>query len=297
MSAVVRLFEHSLALPLFGIGMKTDLFQSCGNCWVFQIYLHIECSTFTASSFRIWNSSTGIPSPLALFVVMLSKACLTSHPRMSGYRWVITPSWWSGSWRSFLYSSSVYSCHLFLIYLFLLGPYHFCPYCAYLCRKCSLGILNFLEETCSLSHSIVFLCFFALITEEGVLISPFYSLELCIQMLISFPFSFAFHFSYFISYLKGLLRQPFCLTTASCTMSQNSVHSSSGNLSDLIPWIHLSLSLYNRKGLSHIIPEWSSGFPYSLQLKSEFGNKEFMIWATVSSWSCFCWLTTPDGID
>ena len=25
-------FEHSLALPLFGIGMKTDLFQSCGHC-------------------------------------------------------------------------------------------------------------------------------------------------------------------------------------------------------------------------------------------------------------------------
>ena len=84
MSAVVRLFEHSLALPLFGIGMKTDLFQSCGNCWVFQIYLHIECSTFTASSFRIWNSSTGIPSPLALFIVVLPKAHLTSHSRMSG---------------------------------------------------------------------------------------------------------------------------------------------------------------------------------------------------------------------
>ena len=57
--------------------MKTDLFQSCGHCWVFQICWHIEC-TFTASSFRIWNSSTGIPSPpLALFVVMLSKAHLT----------------------------------------------------------------------------------------------------------------------------------------------------------------------------------------------------------------------------
>ena len=26
------LFEHSLALPFFGIGMKTDLFQSCGHC-------------------------------------------------------------------------------------------------------------------------------------------------------------------------------------------------------------------------------------------------------------------------
>ena len=24
-------------------------------------------------------------------------------------------------------------------------------------------------------------------------------------------------------------------------------------------------------------PEWSSGFPYFLQFKSEFGNKEFMI--------------------
>ena len=33
---------------------------------------------FTASSFRIWNSSAGIPSPLlALFIVMLHKAHLT----------------------------------------------------------------------------------------------------------------------------------------------------------------------------------------------------------------------------
>ena len=31
-------------------------------------------------------------------------------------------------------------------------------------------------------------------------------------------------------------------------------------------------------------------FPYFLQFKTEFRNKEFMIWATVSSWSCFCWL-------
>ena len=29
MSAIVRQFEYSLALPFFGIGMKTDLFQSC----------------------------------------------------------------------------------------------------------------------------------------------------------------------------------------------------------------------------------------------------------------------------
>ena len=42
-----------LTLPFFGIGMKTDLFQSRGHCWVFQIRWHIEYSTFTASSFRI----------------------------------------------------------------------------------------------------------------------------------------------------------------------------------------------------------------------------------------------------
>ena len=50
--------------------------------------------------------------------------------------------------------------------------------------KCSLGISNCLEEISSLSHSVVFLYFFALIAEEGFLISPCYSLELCIQMLI-----------------------------------------------------------------------------------------------------------------
>ena len=113
-------FNCAVVWAFFGIAFLKDwkwtIFQSCGYCWVFQICWHIECSTFTASSFRTWNSSTGIPShPLALFTVMLSKAHLTSYSRMSGSRWVITPSQLSGSWRSFLYSSSVYSCHLFLI--------------------------------------------------------------------------------------------------------------------------------------------------------------------------------------
>ena len=67
--------------------------------------------------------------------------------------------------------------------------------------KCSVGISNFLEEISSLSHSVVFLYFFAVITEEGFLISPGYSLELCIQMEISFLFSFAFRFSSFHRYL------------------------------------------------------------------------------------------------
>ena len=96
--------------------MKTELFQSCGHCWVFHMCWHIECSTFTASSFRIWNSSTVIPSrPLALFVVMLSKVPWLHIPGC-----LALGEWWYhcdylGQWRSFLYSSSVYSCHLFLI--------------------------------------------------------------------------------------------------------------------------------------------------------------------------------------
>jgi len=70
--------------------------------------------------------------------------------------------------------------------------------------KCSLGISNFLEEISSISYSIIFLYFFALITEEAFLISPCYSLELCIQMGISFLFSFAFSFSSFKKKKKNL---------------------------------------------------------------------------------------------
>ena len=53
MSTIIQYFEHSLALPFFGIRVKTDLFWSCGHCWVFQICWHTECSTLTASSFSI----------------------------------------------------------------------------------------------------------------------------------------------------------------------------------------------------------------------------------------------------
>ena len=77
--------------------------------------------------------------------------------------------------------------------MLLLGSYQFCPLLSPLCMKCSFGISNFLVEISSLSHSIVFLYFFSLITEEGFLISPCYSLEFCIgicrwYMGISFLF-------------------------------------------------------------------------------------------------------------
>ena len=77
---------------------------------------------------------------------MLPKAHLTSHLRMTGPTWVITPSWLSGSWRSFLYSSSVYSCHLFLISTAYLRSIPFLlfivPIFAWNVRLVSLILLN-----------------------------------------------------------------------------------------------------------------------------------------------------------
>ena len=64
-------------------------------------------------------------------------------------------------------------------------------------------------------------------------------------------------------------------------------------LSDLIPWIYLSLLLYNHKGFDLGHTWMISGFPYFFQFKFEFCNKDFIIWATASSWSCFCWLYRP----
>ena len=125
--------------------------------------------------------------------------------------------------------------------------------------KCSLGISNFLEETSSLSNSIVFLYFFALITEEGFLIplailwNPAFK-----QVYLSFsrlPFtSLLFraickassdnHFAFLHFFFLGMV-----LITASCTMLRTSVHSSSGTLSIRYnPLNYLSLSQYSHKG-------------------------------------------------
>ena len=84
----LNILWHCLSL-----GLKWKLtFSSPLPLMSFQICWHIECSTFTESSFRIWNSSTGISSPPpALFIVMLPKAHLISHSRLSVFRWVITP--------------------------------------------------------------------------------------------------------------------------------------------------------------------------------------------------------------
>ena len=243
MRAIVRKFEHSLALPFFGIEMNTDVFHSCGHCWVFQMCWHIECSTFTASSFRIWNSSTRIPSlPLALFVVMLSKAHLTSHSMMSGSRWVITPSWLSWSWRSFLYSSSVYSCHLFLMSPVFVRSI---PFLSFIEPIFELNVL--LVSLSFLKRSLVFpILLFSSISLHWSLKKAFLSLLAvlwnsafrCLYLSFS-PLLFTFllftaickaspdsHFAFLHFFSTGMILIP-----VSCTMLRTSVHSSSGTLS------------------------------------------------------------------
>jgi len=77
---------------------------------------------------------------------MLPKAHLTSQSKMSGSRWLITPSWLSWSRRSFC---------IFLLcilatssYLLLLGPYHFCPlFVPIFAWNVPLVSLNFLKRS------------------------------------------------------------------------------------------------------------------------------------------------------
>ena len=132
--------------------------------------------------------------------------------------------------------------------------------------SCSIGISNFLEEISSLSPSIVFLYFFALITEEGFLISPILwnSAFRCLYLsflLPSFPQLFVrlphpdSHFDFLHFFSVGMVSIP-----VSCTMSRTS---------SLPLYIHMGLDL------SHTL--MVIGFPYFLQFKSEFCNKELMI--------------------
>ena len=152
----------------------------------------------------------------------------------------------------FFYSSSVYSCHLFLISSALVRSILFPLLCPSLH---SLGFSNFLKEISSLSHSIVFLYFFALITEEGFLLLAILWNSAFIWLYLSFsPLPLASllfktfckassdnHFAFLLGewscgplwttssghfFFLGMV-----LITASCTMSGTSIHSSSGTLS------------------------------------------------------------------
>ena len=100
--------------------------------------------------------------------------------------------------------------------------------------KCSFGISDFLEEIPSLSRSVVFLYFFAMIAEEVCLISSAFR---CLYLSFS-PLLFASllftaickaspdsHFAFLPFFSMGMVLIP-----VSCTMSRTSFHSSLGTL-------------------------------------------------------------------
>ena len=75
---------HSLALPFFGIGIKADLFQPVATA-EFSKFAGILSTARSQHRLLGFEIAHGFPSPpLALFIVMLPQAHLTSHSRMSG---------------------------------------------------------------------------------------------------------------------------------------------------------------------------------------------------------------------
>ena len=79
--------------------------------------------------------------------------------------------------------------------------------------------------------------------------------------------------------------------TAPCTMSRTSVHCSSGTLSDLIPWICLSLPLYNHKGfdLGHIQSLRWTIIPQSFKFPNTARRHRPVRERATSQVRCCCW--------
>ena len=136
--------------------------------------------------------------------------------------------------------------------------------------KCFLGISNFLEEISSLSYSVVFLCFFALFTEEGF----FYLSLLFFGTLHSNGYIFPFLLCLLLFFFSQLFVRPpqatislFCISFSwgwfwslppvQCH-EPPSIVLQALCLSDLIPWIYVSLPLYNcnRFALCHTWLAW-----------------------------------------
>ena len=88
--------------------------------------------------------------------------------------------------------------------------------------KCSLGISDFLKEVSSLSHSIVFLYFFALITEEGFV------------SLLPILWNSAFKWVY-LSFPPLLFTSP--LLTAICKASSDSHFAFLQMIKKLVRWL------------------------------------------------------------
>ena len=157
-----------------------------------------------------------------------------------------------------LYIFSVYSFHHFLISSASVRFISSLFYCAHLCIKSSLHVFNFLEEISSLSHSIVFLylhwslrkTFLSLLTILWN--SALKWIYLCFSLvpLASLLFSVICktssgnHFAFLSFFFWGC---SWSLPPVQCHKPQ-SIILQALCLSDLIPWIYLSLPLYDHKG-------------------------------------------------
>ena len=161
---------------------------------------------------------------------------------MSGFRWVITLSWLSGSWRSLLYSSSVYSCHLFLIssasvrsipFLSFIEPIFAwnVPLVSLIYLKTSLVFPILLFSSISLywSQRKAFLPLPAIPWNSAfkwVYLSFSPLLFSCLLFTAIYKASSDSHFAFLHFFSMGMVLIP-----VSCIMSGTSVHSSSGTLS------------------------------------------------------------------
>ena len=85
MRAIVQLFEHSMALPFFGIGMKTDLFHSCGDCSVFQGAAQVLVSA--SEGWRELSHIYWVPCILGSTAFQGSVPHLHSHQILSAPVW------------------------------------------------------------------------------------------------------------------------------------------------------------------------------------------------------------------
>ena len=165
---------------------------------------------------------------------------------MSGSRWVIIPSWLSGSWRSFLYSSLCIFCHLFLISSASVRSIQFLsfiepilawniPLVYLIFLKRSLVFPNQLFSSITLHWSLRKAFFFLLAILWN---SPFEWVYLSFSPLLFASLLFTAickpssdsHFAFLHFFFLGMV-----LISVSRTMSQTSIHSSSDTLSDLVP--------------------------------------------------------------
>ena len=122
-------------------------------------------------------------------------------------------------------------------------------YYAHLCMKRSLGISKFVEQISSLGHSLVFLYFFVLIMEEGfsafkwvyLSISPLPLACLLVSAIVRHPQTTILPFCLSFSWGRSWSLPPVqCHEPPSIVLQVLC-------LSQIMPWIYLSLPLYNDK--------------------------------------------------